>query len=136
PTPEARTRSIADLERAFRLGADNDVLALATQGANYFFVRRYSDAEALARRALDRNPRLTVARLSFGLALAAQGRADQAARSFGLFARQAAEAADRRERQELFAAGHTTLEQLARQEPGRAGLTRQLQDQLTAAQTT
>ena len=135
-TLEARARSIADLERAFRLGADNDVLALATQGANYFFVRRYSDAEALARRALDRNPRLTVARLSLGLALAAQGRADQAARSFGLFARQAAEAADRRERQELFAAGHTTLEQLARQEPGRAGLTRQLQDQLTAAQTT
>ena len=134
-TPEARIRSIADLERAFRLGADNDILALATQGANYFFVRRYGDAEALARRALDRNPRLTVARLSLGLALAGQGQADQAARSLGLFARQAAEAADRRERQELFAAGHTTLEQLARQEPGRAGLARQLQDQLTAAQT-
>jgi tetratricopeptide (TPR) repeat protein len=134
-SPEARARSIADLERAFRLGADNDVLALATQGANYFFVRRYGDAEALARRALDRNPRLTVARLSLSLALAAQGRADQATRSFGLFARQAAEAAAQRERQELFAAGHTTLEQLARQEPGRAGLSRQLQDQLTAAQT-
>jgi tetratricopeptide (TPR) repeat protein len=134
-TPEARDRSIADLERAFRLGADNDVLALATQGANYFFVRRYGDAEALARRALDRNPRLTVARLSLGLALAAQGRADKAAVSFGLFAGQAAGAADGRERQELFAAGHTTLEQLARQEPGRAGLARQLHDQLTAAQT-
>jgi tetratricopeptide (TPR) repeat protein len=134
-TPEARARSIADLERAFRLGADNDVLALATQGANYFFVRRYGAAEALARQALARNPRLTVARLSLGLALAAQGRADQAARSFERFARQAAEAAARRERQELFAAGHTTLEQLARQEPGRAGLVRQLQDQLTAAQT-
>jgi tetratricopeptide (TPR) repeat protein len=134
-TPEARDRSIADLERAFRLGAGNDVLALATQGANYFFVRRYGDAEALARRALDRTPRLTVARLSLGLALAAQGRADQAARSFGLFARRAAEAANRREQRELFAAGHTTLEQLARQEPGRAGLARQLQDQLTAAQT-
>jgi tetratricopeptide (TPR) repeat protein len=134
-TPEARARSIADLERAFRLGAGSDVPALATQGANYFFVRRYGDAEALARRALDRTPRLTVARLSLGLALAAQGRADQAARSFGVFARQAAAAADRRERQELFAAGHTTLEQLARQEPGRAGLARQLQDQLTAAQT-
>jgi tetratricopeptide (TPR) repeat protein len=134
-TPEARARSIADLERAFRLGAGNDVLALATQGANYFFVGRYGDAEAIARRALDRNPRLTVARLSLGLALAAQGRADQAARSFERFAGQAAEAAARRERQELFAAGHTTLEQLARQEPGRAGLARQLQDQLTAAQT-
>jgi tetratricopeptide (TPR) repeat protein len=134
-TPEARARSIADLERAFRLGADNDVLALATQGANYFFDRRYGDAEALARRALARNPRLTVVRLSLGLALAAQGQADQAARSLGLFARQAAEAATQRERQELFAAGHTTLEQLARQEPGRAGLARQLQDQLTAAQT-
>jgi tetratricopeptide (TPR) repeat protein len=134
-TPEARDRSIADLERAFRLGAGNDVLALATQGANYFFVRRYGDAETLARRALDRTPRLTVARLSLGLALAAQGRADQAARSFGLFARRAAEAANRREQRELFAAGHTTLEQLARQEPGRAGLARQLQDQLTAAQT-
>ena len=134
-TPEARARSIADLERAFRLGADNDVLALATQGANYFFVRRYGAAELLARQALARNPRLTVARLSLGLALAAQGRADQAARSFERFARQAAEAAARRERQELFAAGHTTLEQLARQEPGRAGLVRQLQDQLTAAQT-
>ncbi|HWD45919.1 MAG TPA: tetratricopeptide repeat protein [Actinomycetota bacterium] len=134
-TPEARARSITDLERAFRLGAGNDVLALATQGANYFFVRRYGDAEALARRALDRNPRLTVARLSLGLALAAQGRAGQAARSFDRFAGQAAEAAAQRERQELFAAGHTTLEQLARQEPGRAGLARQLQDQLTAAQT-
>jgi tetratricopeptide (TPR) repeat protein len=134
-TPEARARSIADLERAFRLGADNDVLALATQGANYFFARRYGDAEALARQALDRNPRLTVARLSLGLALAAQGRTDQAARSFDLFAGQAAEAADRRQREELFAAGHTTLEQLARQEPGRAGLARQLHDQLTTAQT-
>jgi tetratricopeptide (TPR) repeat protein len=134
-TPAARDRSIADLDRAFRLGADNDVLALATQGANYFFVRRYGDAEALARRALARNPRLTVARLSLGLAQAAQGRADQAARSLGTFARQAAQAATQREREELFAAGHTTLEQLARQEPGRAGLARQLQDQLTAAQT-
>jgi hypothetical protein len=134
-TPEARARSIADLERAFRLGADNDVLALATQGANYFFVRRYGDAEALARRALARNPRLTVARLSLGLAQAAQGQADQAAQSLGAFARQAAEAATQRERQELFAAGHTTLEQLARQEPGRAALARQLQDQLTTAQT-
>jgi tetratricopeptide (TPR) repeat protein len=134
-TTEARARSIADLDRAFRLGAGNDVLAMTAQGANYFFVRRYGDAEALARRALERNPRLTVARLSLGLALAAQGRADQAARSFGLFSRQAAEAASLRERQELFAAGHTTLEQLARQEPARAGLARQLQDQLTAAQT-
>src|SRR4029453_12568112 len=98
-TPEARARSIADLQRAFRLGADNDVLALATQGANYFFVRRYGDAEALARRALDRNPRLTVARLSLGLAQAAQGRADQAARSFERFAGQAAETADPRQRQ-------------------------------------
>jgi tetratricopeptide (TPR) repeat protein len=134
-TPEARARSIADLERAFRLGADNDVLALATQGANYFFARRYDAAEALTRQALDRNPRLTVARLSLGLALAAQGRTDQAARTFERFAGQAAAAADPRQRQELFAAGHTTLEQLARQEPGRAGLARQLQDQLTAAQT-
>ena len=54
--PGGQARSIADLERAFRLGADNDVLALATQGANYFFAQRYGDAEALARRALDRNP--------------------------------------------------------------------------------
>ena len=54
-TPEARARSIADLERASGR-ADNDVLALATQGANYFFAQRYGDAEALARRALDRNP--------------------------------------------------------------------------------
>jgi tetratricopeptide (TPR) repeat protein len=134
-TPEARARSIDDLERAFELGADNDLLALATQGANYFFVRRYGDAEALARRALDGNPRLTVAQLSLGLALAAQGRAEEAQRAFGEVARRAAAAPDRVEREELFAAGHTTLEQLARQEPERAGLTRLLQDQLTAAQT-
>jgi len=134
--PEARARSIADLDRAFGLGADDDLLAMVTHGANYFFARRYDDAETLTRRATGRNPRLTVAQLNLGLALAAQGKAEEAATRFRLVTEQAAATADPEERKELFAAGHTTLEQLARQEPERAGLVRRLQDQLTAAQTT
>jgi hypothetical protein len=133
--PAARSRSMADLERAFGLGAEDDLLAVATQGANYFFTKRYGDAEALARRATDRNPRLTAARLSLGLAQAAQGRAEEASAAFGLVAEQAVAAADPQEREELFATGHTTLEQLLRQEPQRAPLVRRLHDQLAVAQT-
>ena len=117
-TPEARARSIADLERAFRLGADND----AGPG--------HPGGQLLLRPALRRRrgpgpsgpgpqPPPDRGPVSPGLALAAQGRADPAAQSLDLFARQAAEATDGRQREELFAAGHTTLEQLARQ--GRGG---------------
>jgi hypothetical protein len=134
--PAARSRSMADLERAFELGTEDDLLAVATQGANYFFTRRYGDAEALARRATHRNPRLTAARLSLGLAQAAQGRTEEAAASFSLVADQAVAAADPDERKELFATAHTTLEQLLRQEPQRAPLVRRLHDQLAVAQIT
>jgi tetratricopeptide (TPR) repeat protein len=133
--PESRARSIADLERAFKLGAGDDLLAVMFQGANMFHARRYDDAEVLARRATRRNPRLTVAQLNLGLALAAQGRADEAAEALGRMAAQAVGRPDPTERNELFAAGHTTLEQLALQVPERAGLVRLLHDRLTAAQT-
>jgi tetratricopeptide (TPR) repeat protein len=133
--PAARARSMRDLERAFELGADDDVLAVATQAANYFAVRRYGDAEALARRATDRNPGLAPARLSLGLAQAAQGRTEEAVAAFDRVAEQAATTSERAEREELFAAAHTTLEQLARQEPARAALVRLLHDRLVAAQT-
>jgi hypothetical protein len=134
--PEARSRSMADLERAFELGAEDDLLAVATQATNYFFTGRYGDAEALARHATDRNPRLTAARLSLGLAQAAQGRTEEAAAAFGVVAERAVAATDPKERKELFATGHTTLEQLLRQEPQRAPLVRRLHDQLAVAQTT
>jgi tetratricopeptide (TPR) repeat protein len=131
----ARARSIADLERAFEFGAGDDLLAQATLGANYFFDRRYGDAEALAGRALDRNPRLTAARLTLGLAQAAQGRADEAVGAFRRVAADATATRDPQERDELFAAGHVTLVQLGRQEPERAELVRLLNEQLTSAQT-
>jgi tetratricopeptide (TPR) repeat protein len=133
--PAAQARSMRDLERAFELGADDDLFAVATQAANYFSVRRYADAEALARRATERNPRLAAARLSLGLAQAAQGRAEKAVEAFDLVAEQAVTTTERAEREELFATAHTTLEQLARQEPGGAALVRLLHDRLAAAQT-
>jgi tetratricopeptide (TPR) repeat protein len=133
--PAARARSIADLERAFELKAGDDLLAQATLGANYFFDRRYGDAEVLAQRALDRNPRLTAARLTLGLAQAAQGRADEAAGSFRRVAAEATATRNPQERDELFAAGHATLVQLGRREPQRAELVRLLKEQLTSAQT-
>jgi tetratricopeptide (TPR) repeat protein len=133
--PAAQARSMRDLERAFELGADDDLFAVATQAANYFSVRRYADAEALARRATERNPRLAAARLSLGLAQAAQGRTEKAVEAFDLVAEQAVTTTERAEREELFATAHTTLEQLARQEPGGAALVRLLHDRLAAAQT-
>ena len=133
--PAARERSIADLERAFELGADDDLLAQATLAANYFFDRRYGDAEALARRALNRNPRLTAARLTLGLAQAGQGRADEAVGAFRKVAADATATRDPQERDELFAAGHATLVQLGRQEPERAELVRLLKEQLVSAET-
>jgi tetratricopeptide (TPR) repeat protein len=133
--PDSRARSIADLERAFELGAGDDLLAVMFQGANMFHAGRYDDAEVLARRATDRNPRLTVAHLNLGLALAAQGRADEAAEALGDMAALAVGRPDPTERDELFAAGHTTLEQLALQVPERAGLVRLLHERLTAVQT-
>ena len=132
----ARARSMGDLERAFELGADDDLLAVATQAANYFSVRRYGDAEALARRAIGRSPRLAAARLSLGLAQAAQGRTEEAVEAFDLVAGQAVATTERDEREELFATAHTTLEQLVRQEPGRAHIVRLLHDRLAVAQTT
>jgi tetratricopeptide (TPR) repeat protein len=133
--PAARARSIDDLERAFQLGAEDDLLAQATLAANYFFDRRYGDAEALAQRALDRNPRLTAARLTLGLAQAARGRADEAVRSFRRVAAEATATREPRERDELFAAGNATLLQLGLQEPERTELVRLLKEQLTSAQT-
>ena len=131
----ARARSIDDLERAVQLGAGDDLLAQATLAANYFFDRRYRDAEALAGRALDRNPRLTAARLTLGLAQAAQGRADEAVGSFRRVAAEATTSREPQERDELFAAGNTTLVQLEQQEPEQAELVRLLKEQLTSAQT-
>ena len=96
----ARARSMDDLERAFELGADDDLLAVATQAANYFSVGRYGDAEALARRASDRNPRLAAARLSLGLAQAAQGRTEEAVAAFDRVAGQAVATTERNEREE------------------------------------
>jgi tetratricopeptide (TPR) repeat protein len=133
--PQARARSIADLEDAMRLGADDDVLAVSDLGANYFFAKRYDAAEQLARRAIRLNGDLTAARLNLGLALAGRGRADEAARAFQRAAELITRRPDPDERQELFAGGHTTLEQLARQSPERAALARGLQTQLTAAET-
>ena len=59
-----------------------------------------------------------MARLSLGLALAAQGRADQAAQSLDLFMAGRGGHGRAPAGRRLFAAGHTTLEQLARQERG------------------
>jgi tetratricopeptide (TPR) repeat protein len=133
--PQARAQSIADLEQAMRLGADNDLLAVSDLGANYFFERRYGRAEELARDAIRLNSDLTAAYLNLGLALAGQGEADEAAQVFGRAAQLIAGRPDSRERQELFAGGHTALEQLAGQSPERAELARRLQAQLTAAET-
>jgi tetratricopeptide (TPR) repeat protein len=133
--PRARAHSIADLERAMRLGADNDLLAVSDLGASYFFERRYGLAEKLARDAIRLNGDLTAAHLNLGLAPAGQGRADEAARAFGRAARLITQRPDSTERQELFAGGHTALEQLAGQSPERADLARRLQAQLTAAET-
>ena len=99
-------------------------------------VRRYGDAEALARRATERNPRLAAARLSLGLAQAAQGRTEKAVAAFDRVAERAVATTERNEREELFATAHTTLEQLVRQEPGRADLVRRLHDRLAVAETT
>jgi hypothetical protein len=55
--------------------------------------------------------------------------------AFDRVAEQAVTTTERAEREELFATAHTTLEQLARQEPGRAALVRLLHDRLAAAQT-
>jgi tetratricopeptide (TPR) repeat protein len=133
--PQARARSIADLERAMKLGADDDLLAVSDLGANYFFEKRYGLAEKLARSAIRLNGDLTAAHLNLGLALAGQGRAEQAAQAFGQAADLITGRPDSQERQELFAGGHTVLEQLARQSPERADLARRLQAQLTAAET-
>jgi tetratricopeptide (TPR) repeat protein len=133
--PKARARSIADLEEAMRLGADRDLLAVSDLGASYFFERRYGLAEKLARGAIRLNSDLTAAHLNLGLALAGQGRADEAARAFAHAAQLITERPDSQERQELFAGGHTALEQLARQSPERTDLARRLQAQLTAAET-
>jgi tetratricopeptide (TPR) repeat protein len=134
--PAARARSMGDLERAFELGADDDLLAVATQAANYFAAGRYGDAEALARRATERNPRLAAARLSLGLAQAAQGRTEAAVAAFDLVAARAVATTEQDEREELFATGHATLEQLVHQEPQRADLVRLLHDRFAVAQTT
>jgi tetratricopeptide (TPR) repeat protein len=134
--PQARARSIDDLERAFRLGASNDLLAVITQGANYFFDRRYDRAEKLARHAIELNQQLAVPRLNLGLALAAQGKGEDAAQAYRKAAELATQRPDPIERQELFATGHTSLEQLARQSPERADLVRGLQSLLTTAETT
>jgi tetratricopeptide (TPR) repeat protein len=134
--PQARARSIDDLEHAFRLGAYDDLLAVITQGANYFFAKRYGLAEKLTRHAIELNPHLPVPRLTLGLALAAQGKVEEAARTYQTAADLAAQRPGRAERQELFAVAHTTLEQLARQSPERADLVRRFQSQLTAAETT
>lgn len=133
--PAARARSMDDLERAFELGADDDLVAVATQAANYFSVGRYGDAEALARQATKRSPRLAAARLSLGLAQAAQGRTEEAVAAFDQVAGQAVATTERNEREELLATAHTTLEQLVRQEPGRAALVRLLHDRLAVAET-
>lgn len=133
--PQARARSIDDLERAFQLGAYDDLPAVINQGANYFFAKRYGLAEKLTRHAIELNPRLTVPWLNLGLALAAQGRVEEARQAYHLAAELAARRPDLAERQELFAVGHTTLEQLVRQSPGRADLVRRLQSELTAAET-
>jgi tetratricopeptide (TPR) repeat protein len=133
--PQARARSIADLEQAMNLGADDDLLAVSDLGANYFFEKRYDLAEKLARSAIRLNSDLTAAHLNLGLALAGQGRADKAAQAFGQAADLITERPDSQERLELFAGGHTILEQLAHQSPERADLARRLQTQLTAAET-
>jgi len=81
--PQARAQSIADLERAMRLGADNDLLAVSDLGANYFFERRYGRAEELARDAIRLNSDLTAAHLNLGLASPARARPTRRPRSSG-----------------------------------------------------
>jgi len=121
-----------DLDRALDLGA-RDFLTLTNQGAALFHLRQYERSERLSREALRIQP-LPLPMSNLGLVIAAQGRELEAEQTYERFIELAeSPGRDPLERAELYSSSLTTLDKLARLEPGRANLVVRLQGLISSA---
>ena len=125
--PENLKDAIADGEKAIKFGAENDINVVGNLGFNYFLDHRYPDAEDLTKQALKLNDSLPSVWLNLGVIRAAQGDAAGAnsAYSTGVVLINARPDVD--ERTDLYAAGRTDLEILAREQPNRIDLVHRFQ---------
>ena len=134
-TPQAYEQATHDLQRAIDEGA-KDFRTLTSQGAFLFHRRQYRRSEELSREALGIQE-LPLPMANLGLAIAAQGREQEAQRTYQRFIdlveAEATRGRDPLEREELYSSSLTTLDKLARLEPARAPLVLRLQGMLTAA---
>lgn len=130
----SRKLSIDDLDRALELSPVPDYITLVNQGANLFHTGEYAKSEKLTSRALASNDALPLPLANLGLVQAAQGKADDARKSYTKMINLVGSRPDPVEQRELYASSRTTLEILATKKPDLKGLVQELEGMLVAAQ--
>jgi tetratricopeptide (TPR) repeat protein len=135
-TQSAYEHAARDLDRVLDQGI-RDPLTLTNQAASLFHLRQYRRSEALSREALEKQT-LPLPLANLGLVIAAQGREQEAERTYRRFvelveSESKARNRDPLERDALYSSSLTTLDKLARLEPARAGLAGQLQGLVLSA---
>ncbi len=132
---ERLERSLADLRRALDLGADDDILVLASLGFDSFLAGEYGEAVSLSRRALDLNDELSSLWFNVAVAELAVGNEDAAEDAYREGIRINTEETDAQTAGAVFSGARTDLEILIEAEPDRADEARRFQALLTEAQT-
>lgn len=132
---ERLERSLADLRQALDLGADDDILVLASLGFDSFLAGEYDDAVSLSRRALELNDELSSLWFNVAVAELAVGNEDAAEDAYREGIRLNTEETDAATAGVVFGGARTDLEILIEAEPDRADEARRFQAMLTAAQT-
>ncbi len=128
-------RSLADLRKALDLGADDDILVLASLGFDSFLAGEYGDAVSLSRRALELNDELSSLWFNVAVAELAVGNDDAAEDAYREGIQINTEETDAQTADVVFGGARTDLEILIEAERDRADEARRFQALLTAAQT-